>query len=382
MIDLVDSVLNQGQYLIKGLISQTAESCVWEALDRESSRTGDNKVAIKASEQHGLLSSERNNLRDILSHASTTSSADGCPCNGAFDHFPAVYDLFSEEGLGLSFLVLELLGPSLETILSHQKLDLRDAKDMLRQTSCALQAIHGQGKAHWDVKASNIALRRKKVKGHRVWKLLDFSLLSGQETPPDFFTARYAPPESFLLNNPNINAGVNRIRGSSYDMWSYGCLAYESCTGEKLFDRSPVAKPDLFALGDVAEQEEDRAMLRQMVSLLGPPPSSINFPTTLKISLPSPLPPLLPSSIFAKLPDPLLNLVLPVVQRSREGSWKQEEVQESLRLRILRTSPMSPMNEEDVSDLAAFLSPLLTWDPSKRASAFQASKHKFLQKKT
>ena len=217
------------------------------------------------------------------------------------------------------------------------------------------------------------------MKGHRIWKLIDLAHMSSEGNPPDFFTARYAPPESILLNYPNLPSDV---QGSRHDMWSYGVLAFESCTGAKLFDRPPRFYPGKFiGLGDVAGQEEDKAMLNQMIRLIGPPPASLQLPLVLKSDLSHPIPPLLSSSIFSKLPDPLLHHILPWVQRSREGSaWREEEVEESLRTRILKAQP-NHMGDEDVSELAAFLLPLLAWDPCHRACASQASAHPFLKQK-
>ena len=380
MSDLINTVLNQGRYLVSSLLAQTPDCSVFSArdmhpwLNQPIKGDKDGMVAIKASENHQLLSDEKMNLSSLEENHgfNSVSSSKGCPCEGhANNHLPIVHGLFSDHGL--SFLVTELLGPSLHVILSNQRLDTKDAKDVLRQTCCTLEALHGAGKAHWDLKTSNICSKRKKVKGRRLWKLIDFAHLSKSDTPPNFSTPRYAPPESILLNyEPRLS-----VKGSSWDMWSLGCLAFESFTGDKLFEPPPEIRAGVFTLGDMVGQEEDKAMMSQMIGLLGPPPSSIRLPRHM-IDLSCPPPPLLPSSIFLMLPEPLLKSILPMVQRKKSGPWSSEEVKESLRLRILRTSPVH-MSHEDISELSSFLSPLLDWDPLTRSSAIDASNHKLLK---
>lgn len=400
MIDLplVDSLLHHGRYLVTSLIAQTPDSSVFSARDLHPwlNRTGsimdkDGMVAIKASLHHPLLSGERNNLTSLREGSNGISSAvvgkgsvgsvrsvvvKGCPCQGhLMHHLPIVHGMFSDRSLGLSFLATELLGPSLDVVLSRGPIDLLDAKDMLRQVLCALRSIHGQGNAHYDVKASKVCPKRKKVKGQRLWKIIDFAHLSSSDTPPNYSTPRYAPPESILLNyEPPLGAA---IKGSSWDMWSLGCLAFESCTGEKLFDRPPRIQTGLFTLGDVAGREEDKGMLIQMMCLLGPPPPSIQLPQHF-IDLHRPPPPLLPSSPFTKLPGPVLKVLLPLIQRKDGKAWSEEEVRESLRQRIVRTSTIN-MSHEDTAQLAGFLSPLLDWNPLTRSSAINAASHQFLQ---
>lgn len=144
-----------------------------------------------------------------------------------------ICEVFSQGVLqsGQPFIAMELLhGENLGTVLRQKKiLSAQEAIEIFIGCTVALKAAHEQGIVHRDIKPANIFLLNGT--GADV-KLLDFGMAKilaeandFTQTGPGFGTIHYMSPE--------------QVRGdtidSRTDIYSLGCVMYESLTGNKVF---------------------------------------------------------------------------------------------------------------------------------------------------
>ncbi|MEM1418668.1 MAG: serine/threonine-protein kinase, partial [Myxococcota bacterium] len=140
-------------------------------------------------------------------------------------------------------LVMELVeGPNLERLLEGQDLDMDRALDLLEGIAKGLEAMHGAGVAHLDIKPSNIIVREAFAAateggpasahpGPRREEpvLVDFGL-AGKHLRPGCGTVHYGAPEIW---GQDVSG---EARPTPADVYAFGCLAYELMTGRTLFD--------------------------------------------------------------------------------------------------------------------------------------------------
>jgi serine/threonine protein kinase len=125
-------------------------------------------------------------------------------------------------------LVMELVeGMSCERALASQSLSIEQALAVLDGVMAGLEAMHGAGIAHLDVKPSNAIFRE--VSGEPV--LVDFGL-AGRHIRPGCATLCYGSPEIWhSAAGRRINA-----HATAADVYALGCFAFELMTGQTLFD--------------------------------------------------------------------------------------------------------------------------------------------------
>ncbi|MGI8783533.1 MAG: protein kinase domain-containing protein [Acidobacteriota bacterium] len=146
-----------------------------------------------------------------------------------------------EEFDGIRFLVLELIpGLTLAERISQGPLEVEEGLQICRQIAEALEAAHDKGIIHRDLKPANV-----KVTEEDKVKVLDFGLakaLSPEESSP-------AVSKSPTLTAASIQSGVilgtaaymspEQARGKTLDkrtdIWSFGCVLYETLTGKRAF---------------------------------------------------------------------------------------------------------------------------------------------------
>ncbi len=131
-------------------------------------------------------------------------------------------------------LVMELVeGPDLERVLQMGGLTMERSLAILDGVAAGLEAMHGAGVAHLDLKPSNIIVRDPDGLAGPLEAdtpvLVDFGL-SGRKVRPGCGTAEYGAPEVW---------SHERWEGSTagaVDVYAFGCMAFEVLTGRLLFD--------------------------------------------------------------------------------------------------------------------------------------------------
>ena len=144
---------------------------------------------------------------------------------------------FGESENGVVFLVMEYLnGKTLKEIIRQEgPMPLSRAVEILRQVGGALDAAHGEGVVHRDLKSDNIMLLSSS--GTDYAKVLDFGIAKIKEpegeynpglTAPDLVigTPQYMSPEQ-CSQSPDIDARS--------DIYSLGVILYEMLVGHVPF---------------------------------------------------------------------------------------------------------------------------------------------------
>ncbi len=149
-----------------------------------------------------------------------------------------IIDIFSFGALddGRQYYVMEYLeGEPLDALLERRRVSVTDTLEILRGVARALDAAHGKGVAHRDLKAENIFLASDSDGSH--WpKLLDFGI------------AKLMAPEDGLKHKTRTGAPIGtpyymspeQCRGKDVDhrtdIYAFGVLAYLMLTGVYPFD--------------------------------------------------------------------------------------------------------------------------------------------------
>jgi serine/threonine protein kinase len=122
-------------------------------------------------------------------------------------------------------LVMELVeGLSLDQLLTAGPLDRPRALAILDGVLAGLEAMHGTGIGHLDIKPQNVILR-----GGEVPVLVDFGL-SGRTLRPGCGSLAYSAPEIWLGSTEGVP-----VSPSATDIYAVACLAFELLVGEPLF---------------------------------------------------------------------------------------------------------------------------------------------------
>src|SRR5690606_7066609 len=128
-------------------------------------------------------------------------------------------------------LVMELVeGPTLERVVETGSLDVARTFALLDGIAAGLDAMHGAGVGHLDLKPSNVILRdHDPLTGHAGTPVLvDFGL-AGRALRPGCGTSSYGAPEIWGL----LPKG-HKPTPMAADVYAFGCLAFEVLTGREL----------------------------------------------------------------------------------------------------------------------------------------------------
>jgi TolB-like protein len=151
-----------------------------------------------------------------------------------------------DEDAGRHFIVMELVeGETLGDRLVIRPLPLGETLDLGIQIADALDAAHGHGIIHRDIKPGNILITRR---GQT--KLMDFGLAK-QAGPPEAGSEMATAMGEQPLTSPGSAIGTvaymspEQARGeeldSRTDLFSFGAVLYEMATGRKPFAGSTTA---------------------------------------------------------------------------------------------------------------------------------------------
>ena len=173
-----------------------------------------------------------------------------------------------------SYAVFELLeGASLRERIESGPLPLRKAIDYGRQIADGLAAAHEKGITHRDIKPDNIFV----TDDGRV-KILDFGLAHRREqidTPTETVTRGPLTDAGTILGTVGYMA-PEQVRGAAADhradIFAFGCVLYEMCTGTRAFEGASAADtmaavlstepPDLKVSGSQPPPALDRIIRR------------------------------------------------------------------------------------------------------------------------
>jgi len=123
-------------------------------------------------------------------------------------------------------LVMELVeGTMLERMIESATFDMPRALKVLDDVLAGLEAMHGVGVGHLDIKPSNVVLRQDDEA-----VLVDFGL-AGRKVRPGCASGPYGAPEVWGVLTEGATATPMPV-----DVYAFGCLAFETLTGRVLFD--------------------------------------------------------------------------------------------------------------------------------------------------
>lgn len=125
------------------------------------------------------------------------------------------------------YLIFDFVETSLLVLLQLSGLRPGQARNLTYQTLKGLLYLHSAEILHRDLKPENLLVSREGV-----LKIVDFGLSRGLPTHSRYMTNDVATlwyrPVELLLGGYTYNYGV--------DIWSLGCIVYEMCTREPLFN--------------------------------------------------------------------------------------------------------------------------------------------------
>lgn len=216
---LLGKVLS-GQYEIMELVGTGGWSRVYKA----KRKSGNDFVAIKVLHSHLLFDKESVGRFEREANSGVSLS---------HENICKVID-YNRLDTGQPYIVMDYLeGESLSALLRRKhRVSAEEAMPIFIACCRGLQAAHDKGIVHRDVKPANIFLV-KENDNERV-KLLDFGMakiiIEGQsdltQTGTAFGTIQYMSPEQALGETVDARS----------DLYSLGCVMYETLTGKKVFD--------------------------------------------------------------------------------------------------------------------------------------------------
>ena len=148
------------------------------------------------------------------------------------------------------YLVMELVhGTTLADRLGDGPLPLEEAKEIITQIARGLEAAHKQAIVHRDLKPANIV-----ITPDGLVKIIDFGIAKALApetdsaalgTPPDGPTAALELTATGTQIGTAPYMSPEQVRGGEIDaradIWAFGCVAYETLTGRRAFDRKTAA---------------------------------------------------------------------------------------------------------------------------------------------
>lgn len=221
-----------GRYQVGPLLGSGGMGEVYEAVDRELGRT----VALKV--LPASVTGDADRLSRFVQEARTASALN-------HPHLVSIYEIGQAALPGspgpVHYIAMEIVrGETLRAFLARQPRDLKKTIEYLAQAADALAAAHAAAIVHRDFKPDNVMIA---AGGYA--KVLDFGLakLRGSATGLDAagatqtMTAMGTSPGLVMgtvayMSPEQANGGPADHRS---DIFSFGCVLYETLTGDRAF---------------------------------------------------------------------------------------------------------------------------------------------------
>ncbi len=161
---------------------------------------------------------------------------------------PNIASIYSlEQAEDQSFLVLELVpGSTLDELIAKESIGIKESLSICGQVAAALEAAHEKGIVHRDLKPANI-----KITSKNIVKVLDFGI--AKIINPNFFSDHLSQVKTIGLDETGQGMVLGTVsymspeqaRGKQLDkqtdIWSFGCVLFETLSGQKAFDGETVS---------------------------------------------------------------------------------------------------------------------------------------------